>query len=450
MKAKMVGDSVIKFVQQFLTAVVSLLVHKTMFNEIEPAERLELLEKQNYTHLKLQCQKAKTLFEDDLFPAQNTSFYCKDPKIELKWLRPLQVKGGAKFCHGLTFPAKLNISQGELGNPWFPGVFFLVANSKQTFEQIVSCEQTFSAPEYAGIFSFRLWYYGKWLSIVVDDRLPTIEGQLVMAHEKSGNYFVVSLLEKAYAKLVGCYEALGGSNSSEALEDFTGGLCESYLLKGRETATLFTVIYKSILHSSLVSCYLEAEEKQPVGKQLENGLCLGHCYVISAVNSIELEDETNQIQLIRMRNMFTNTAEWKGDWGPKSREWSLIPESDKALFGLSLENEGEFWMTYDSFKANFSKIDICNLNRFSSKYKWESTVHEGHWEPGASSGGCSTKGPYWSNPRFSLTVTAKDSDPDDPGGLATVVIGLMQKNRSSKKTKGLFDLKIGLLTVSCA
>jgi hypothetical protein len=76
-----------------------------------------------------------------------------------------------------------------------------------------------------GIHCFRFWK-GQWVYVLVDDRIPVASdgrplGSYGMTPDGKFDSFVM-LVEKAYAKLHGCYEALSGGFTDDALEDLIG------------------------------------------------------------------------------------------------------------------------------------------------------------------------------------------------------------------------------------
>jgi hypothetical protein len=46
----------------------------------------------------------------------------------------------------------------------------------------------------------RFWHFGEWVEVVIDDLLPTMNGELLYLRPTLQNEFWCPLLEKAYAK----------------------------------------------------------------------------------------------------------------------------------------------------------------------------------------------------------------------------------------------------------
>ena len=59
--------------------------------------------------------------------------------------------------------------------------------------------------------------------------------------------------------MCGSYEALKGGSTSEAMEDFTGGMTEMFNL-AEKTPDLFKIMEKSFNRGSLMGCSIEVSQ----------------------------------------------------------------------------------------------------------------------------------------------------------------------------------------------
>ncbi|NWY74274.1 CAN8 protein, partial [Erithacus rubecula] len=404
--------------------------------------------KQDYEALKQQCLQAGTLFKDEEFPACPSALGYRDlgpysyKTQGIVWKRPTELCANPQFIVGGA--TRTDVCQGELGDCWLLAAIASLTLNPDILFRVVPKAQSFQK-DYAGIFHFQFWQYGEWVDVVVDDRLPTKGGKLVFVHSEEGSEFWSALLEKAYAKLNGSYEALAGGSTVEGFEDFTGGISESYELC-RAPSNLYQIIQKALRAGSLLGCSIDITATAEIEAITSLKLVKGHAYSITGAEEVFYRGRPEK--LVRLRNPW-GEVEWTGSWSDNAPEWNYVDPKQKQALDKQVD-DGEFWMAFSDFQRQFSRLEICNLTPdtlASNKVnKWDMTLFNGQWRRGSSAGGCQNyQATYWTNPQFRIRL----DEPDDghEGSLnepcCTILVGLMQKNRRRQKRMGEGLLSIG-------
>ncbi|XP_062858470.1 calpain-3b isoform X2 [Trichomycterus rosablanca] len=391
---------------------------------VKDAKRLK-----DFLELRDKYVKKKVLFKDPLFPADDSSLYFNEEfPLSLVWKRPKEICQNPQFIVGGA--NRTDICQGDLGDCWLLAAIACLTLNETLLYRVVPPDQSFTE-NYAGIFHFQFWRYGEWVDVLVDDRLPTYKNNLVFTHSGNKNEFWSALLEKAYAKLHGSYEALRGGNSLEAMEDFTGGVTEYYEIKNAPKE-MYNIMRKALDRGSLMGCSIDALVPSGMMTKTASGLLKGHAYSITGVEQgKQPSGRDTRIRLVRVRD----------PWGVapppscKSNDWTKLATSENDKQRLKPTEAGEFWMNFEEFQKNFTKLEICNLTpdtlQNDEMLKWTVSVNEGRWVRGCSAGGCRNfPETYWTNPQYRLHLTEEDDDEPEHGQKGcTVVVALMQKGR---------------------
>lgn len=357
-----------------------------------------------------------------------------DPSL-IEWYRTSEISKNPQFL--CNTPDSSEVVQGALGDCWFISALAAIATKDHLIrgefhesilddgdinnEETVMLSSGIYPPVFhyfrsKAIYCFRFYKDFKWRYVIIDDRLPCMKvlgkikkPKVLYSKCRNTNEFWVSLIEKAYAKLHGRYEAIVSGCIDDGLIDLTGqesfriglellqehGMPDDRLwqmIKGINKITMKkgNVVDKQNEHdvvmsksSTVLLCSVEAETNhQEICFEDERmGILFNHGYPI--LNAFEIPKPNGKhrktSRLIRLKNSW-GFKTWTGKWSRKSEEFEKNKqEIVKALSEIDpsakVSDNSSFLMSFNDFRNIITKLYIGM--EFYPKYT--GFYFEEHW-----------------------------------------------------------------------
>lgn len=203
---------------------------------------------QSFRRLARESREVGLTFSDDHFRPQDkavftTAQYRNRMNIgRIQWLRPKELsydqrRGGTTTVNteagktvALLPPTRSDrgvLFVGNGPNPWVIAACVAVLEHRKLKGKLFRSDD--NVLNTCGIMSIKIWQFGTWQKVVLDDKLPcNLDGVPIFAHPLATNqpntFWGVPLLEKALAKIYGSYENLAlKATLTSLLIDLTGG-----------------------------------------------------------------------------------------------------------------------------------------------------------------------------------------------------------------------------------
>ena len=356
----------------------------------------------------------------------------KSAKKVDNWVR-LEELGGAEHDPGAFSVPTSGLGGSQfvlrdgLADTWLAAAVGMVCTRPDLVQQLLQHSEAG-----AGLHALRLFKDGAWTSVAVDDLVPC-HGRSVKAQQPAYSSSEqpgagpLSLVQKALAKLYGCYEQLQTGRVGWALEDLTGGVSDCIYLRDGVASAFDGTLKQPQLQA--IQEITEGTMYTRLAGLLEQGHLAGATYKLKYAAEgeapamacegetpahlvyplLECKDLDSAGQFVRLRNPYAKmpdgkaAPEWRGAWGNAAADWQDNPGVAAQLGGRP-PRDGSFWMDFNDFYRGFNKVHVCRL---APAPAWQVQRVVGEWTADTAGGDLNSwPGSRWrTNPQYRLRVS---------------------------------------------
>ena len=258
------------------------------------------------------------------------------------------------FIEGSTVD---DIQQGNIGDCYFLSTIGSLCDPKFGLIKTLFHIKEKSEENVYGIYFF---INGRWKLVLVDDYFPYKTKKCIIKElffSRSFQHEIwVSLLEKAWAKLNGCFARIGcGGYCYEAFDVLTEAYTEHIFIDKNKEDEIWEKMenakekYAMAAGTHGATNYLDLDEV---------GLISGHGYTV--IKPLVIEVGKEKIKLVQLKNPWGD-REYIGECSKKNKRW--IAELKKKYNYKVYNNKGIFYMPYEDFLKYFCILDIAKIKK---------------------------------------------------------------------------------------
>ncbi|XP_033854201.1 calpain-7 isoform X2 [Acipenser ruthenus] len=298
----------------------------------------------------------------------------KQKAIFSRWVRPDEISNNPIMIFTVS---SFSIKQTVVSDCSFVASLAISAAyerryNKKLITSIIYPQNKKGQPEYnpCGKYMVKLHINGVPRKVIIDDYLPVDHnGELLCSYSSNKNELWVSLIEKAYMKVMGGYD-FPGSNSNIDLHALTGWIPERIAMHSDNQAfskdDTFRMLYQRFHKGHVLITTATGVMTEEEGERW--GLVPTHAYAVLDVR------EYKGLRFLQLKNPWSHLR-WKGRFSERDeKSWTteLLKYLNFDPKTAQKFDNGVFWITWEDLCQYY---DVIYLSWSPALFKESSCIH---------------------------------------------------------------------------